>query len=150
MFQNVRKKVRNVSYPIENHSWAKLYSSLHFLTSRIGSAGDRSWRHLSSHSIEGGLEARPCSEPRLAWSAEEFPPSGATPVPCTVVMETPLVSPYYLPDGVATPRLAGGLHPLCWYACRYTVPSAYHHYYVQTRNFKRPRRCWATLWINKA
>jgi hypothetical protein len=41
----------------------------------------------------------------LLLPAEKFQPSGATPVPCTVVMETPLVFPCYyypyLPDGVA-------------------------------------------------
>jgi len=80
-------------------------------------------KQLSSPSIEGGLDAHPRAELLLAWSAEKFPPSGATPVPCTVVMETPLVSPYYychyLLDGVATLSpidrswSAVCLHPLC-------------------------------------
>ena len=71
------------------------------------SARDHLQNQLSSRSRKGGLDAHPRTEPRLAWSAEKFPPSGATPVPCTVVMETPLVSPYYyyqyLLVGVAAP-----------------------------------------------
>lgn len=84
-----------------------IHSQYVCLTCQIFSTRDRLQNQLSSRSRKGGLDAHPRTEPRLAWSAEKFPPSGATPVPCTVVMETPLVSPYYyyqyLLVGVAAP-----------------------------------------------
>jgi len=84
-----------------------IHSQYICLTCQIFCTRDHLQNQLSSRSRRGGLDAHPRTEPRLAWSAEKFPPSGATPVPCTVVMETPLVSPYYyyqyLLVGVAAP-----------------------------------------------